>query len=71
MPVEEQVLALFAANRGFIDDIPVARVREFEKRLLDHMRKEKPDILAGIRTLGTLTDAEILAGEIEAFKKTF
>jgi F-type H+/Na+-transporting ATPase subunit alpha len=71
MPVEEQVIALYAATRGFIDDVPVARVREFEKRLLEYLKASKPEILTGIRTLGTLSEPEVLSEAITAFKKTF
>jgi F-type H+-transporting ATPase subunit alpha len=71
MPVEEQVIALYAATRGFIDDVPVGRVREFEKKLLEYMRASQPGILAGIRTIGTLSEPEILSEAIMAFKKAF
>jgi len=71
MPVEEQVMILFAATRGFLDDVPVGRVREFERRFLEWLRANKPDILAGIRNLGTLSEPETLNAVVTAFKKTF
>ena len=71
MAVEEQVMILFAATRGFLDDIPVGRVREFEKRFLEWLQANKPDILAGIRSLGTLSEPETLNAAVTAFKKTF
>ncbi len=71
MPVEEQVMVLFAATRGFLDDIPVARVKEFEQRFLEYLRGSKPEILAGIRNLGTLSEAETLNAVVTAFKKQF
>jgi F-type H+-transporting ATPase subunit alpha len=71
MPVEEQVMILYAATRGFLDDVPVARVRDFEARFLEYMRAQKPDMLAGVRNLGTLSQPEVLAEAITAFKKTF
>jgi F-type H+-transporting ATPase subunit alpha len=70
MPVEDQVMALYAATRGFIDDIPVSKVREFETRFLEHLKRDKPEILAGIRNLGTLSEPEVLSETIKAFKKT-
>jgi len=69
--VEEQVMILYAATRGFMDDIPVARVREFEKKFLDYLRASQPEILAGIHNLGTLSEPEVLSAAILAFKKTF
>jgi F-type H+-transporting ATPase subunit alpha len=71
MPVEEQVISLYAATRGFVDDVPVGRVREFERGLLDYMRSSEPGILAGIRAIGTLSEPEVLSRAITAFKKTF
>ena len=54
-----------------MDDVPVPRVREFETRFLEFLRSQKPEILAGIRNLGTLSEPEILSGAIAAFKKGF
>ncbi len=71
IPVEEQVMALYVATRGFIDDVPVSRVREFETKFLEYLHANKPEILAGIRNLGTLSEPEILTEAITAFKKTF
>jgi F-type H+-transporting ATPase subunit alpha len=71
MPVEEQVISMYAATRGFVDDVPVGRVREFERGLLDYMRSSEPGILAGIRAIGTLSEPEVLSRAITAFKKTF
>ncbi|HUI70698.1 MAG TPA: F0F1 ATP synthase subunit alpha [Spirochaetia bacterium] len=71
MPVEEQVMVLYAATRGFLDDVPLGRVKEFEQKLLTWLRSKQPEILAGIRNLGTLSDPEILASAVTAFKKSF
>ncbi|HYC65425.1 MAG TPA: F0F1 ATP synthase subunit alpha, partial [Reyranellaceae bacterium] len=48
MPVEEQVVSLYAGTRGFLDNLPVARIGEFERRMLDAVRAEG-SILASIR----------------------
>jgi F-type H+-transporting ATPase subunit alpha len=64
-------MILYAATRGFLDDVPVARVREFEKKFLDYLRASTPEILAGIRNLGTLSEPEVLNGAITTFKKSF
>jgi len=71
LPVEEQVMILYAATRGFMDDVPVSRVREFEAKFLEWLRANKPDILAGIRNIGTLSESEVLLEAILAFKKLF
>ena len=38
MPVEEQVVSIFAGTRGYIDDVPVADVKRFETELLEYFR---------------------------------
>ena len=48
MPVEEQVASIYAGTRGFLDTLPVNRVGEFEKGLLNGLRAEG-SILASIR----------------------
>ena len=44
MHVADQVLVLFAASKGHLDTIPVDRVREFEKHLLDTLRTRHPEL---------------------------
>ncbi len=50
MPVEEQVVAIFAGTQGFLDSIPVDQVTRFEAEFLAHMRAHHKDILDAIRT---------------------
>ena len=49
MPVEEQIVILFAATKGFLDNVEIERVHEFEWRLLQYMRADKQYILDDIR----------------------
>ena len=49
MPMEEQVCILFAAISGYLDGVPLLKVREFEQKLLDDLRDSYPDILKTIR----------------------
>jgi len=48
MPVEEQVVSLYAGTRGFLDSLPVNKVNDFEHQMLDAVRAEG-SILASIR----------------------
>ena len=48
MPVEQQVVALFAGGNGYVDDVPVEKVRQFEKELLRFLNSEHPQILQAI-----------------------
>jgi F-type H+-transporting ATPase subunit alpha len=48
LPVEKQVLIIYAGHRGFLDEIPVARIREYETKLYEVLAKERPEILTQI-----------------------
>jgi F-type H+-transporting ATPase subunit alpha len=71
-PMEEQVLVLYAAVNGHLDDIPVAQVPRFQEELREYMRTESK-ILKGIADKKELTDelSKRLDEEIQKFKKTF
>jgi F-type H+-transporting ATPase subunit alpha len=73
LPVEEQVVSIFAGTRGYLDTIGVRDVVRFERELLSNIRSKHADILAAIRTDRELKkDTESkLAGAIEHFVKIF
>src|SRR4051795_7470027 len=54
MPVEEQVVSLYAGTRGHLDPVPVPDVRRFESELLTWFRTRHADILDAIRTGGSI-----------------
>ncbi len=68
MPVEEQVVVIFAGTRGQLDDVPVADVKRFEAELLEFMRSRHGSLLDDIRS-GTLP--EDLGEAINQFKQQF
>jgi F-type H+-transporting ATPase subunit alpha len=68
MPVEEQVVSIFAGTRGFIDDIPVGDVKRFEAELLEYFRTGHGSLLDSIKTSGVPDD---LGDAIGAFKAQF
>jgi len=72
LPVEEQVAILWAGSNGYIDDVPVSRVREFEGKYLEYMRTSHSDLMQRIVNEKALSD-EIVAGLEKAtsdFKST-
>ena len=71
MPVEKQVLVIYAATKGFVDDIPLEDVRRFEKELLSFVESNKPQLLEHIRTTKDLPAEQDLNAAIEEFKKGF
>jgi F-type H+-transporting ATPase subunit alpha len=73
LKVEEQVCVIFAGTGGYLDPLPVNRVRAFEEGLLAHLRAKHADILAAIQKSGELSDDTRgkLVKAIEAFAKSF
>jgi F-type H+-transporting ATPase subunit alpha len=71
MPVEEQVVSIFAGTGGYLDDIPVADVRRFEQELHEFMRSRFNGILDLIRTTGKLPEGDEMANAVDAFKDQF
>jgi F-type H+-transporting ATPase subunit alpha len=71
VPVEEQVLAIYAVTNGYMDGIPVAEVQRFELELRDYFRTRHGDLLDHIRTTGDLPDTEALDRAIAGFVETF
>jgi F-type H+-transporting ATPase subunit alpha len=73
MPVEEQVVSIYAGVNGFIDTVPVKDVTRFESALLSHFRSDHSDVLGKIRDTKTLDDdtAGQLKSIIGDFAKAF
>jgi F-type H+-transporting ATPase subunit alpha len=73
MPVEEQVVSIFAGVNGFLDNVPTDAVTRFESALLSHVRADHADVLAAIRDTKALDDDT--AGKLKTilgdFVKTF
>jgi F-type H+-transporting ATPase subunit alpha len=66
LPVEKQVVILYAATTGKLDDVPTARVKEFETQLYQFLETERPQIFPDLAKGGALTD-EIAAALDEAY----
>lgn len=71
IPVEEQIVILFAATKGFLDNIEIERVHEFEWRLLQYMKADKQYILDDIREKKDIENIEELNKALEEFKSKF
>ena len=71
MPVEEQVISIFAGTKGFVDDVPVTDVRRFEADLLEYFRSRHADLLDAIRSEGALPDETKLGEAVTGFKEQF
>jgi len=75
-PLEEQVIVLFAAINGFVDDVPVARMTQWRQDFLQYMRTAHPEVLRTMfdqRTDRKFPQPELRAameGAIKEFKQT-
>ncbi|QKG70312.1 F0F1 ATP synthase subunit alpha [Erythrobacter mangrovi] len=69
MPVEEQVVSIFAGTNGYLDPIPTDRVTAYEEQMLSYMRAEHGAVLAEIRDTGKFEDD--VKGKVVAALDTF
>ena len=72
-PVEEQVVALFAGVKGFLDKVEVADVTRFEAQLLAEVREKESDLLDAIRQEKDLSEdsEQKLTAFLDAFAQSF
>jgi F-type H+-transporting ATPase subunit alpha len=71
LPVQEQVVSIYAGTRGFLDPVGVEDVRRYESELLDWFRTRYSDILDGIKSSGNIPDADAFEAAIKEFAAQF
>ncbi|HEY4390071.1 MAG TPA: F0F1 ATP synthase subunit alpha [Paenibacillus sp.] len=73
LAVEEQVISLYTAVKGYLDDIEIADVRRFESEFLSFVKSQHDEVLQSIRDTKDLTadNEEKLKEVIEKFKRGF
>jgi F-type H+-transporting ATPase subunit alpha len=73
LKMEEQVAVIYAGVNGYLDPIPVNKVRDFESGLLGLLRSKHADILDDVRKTSDLSDATAgkLKGVVDGYAKTF
>ena len=73
LKVEEQVAVIWAGTNGYLDPLPVSKVRDFEHGLLNLLRSKHADILDAIRTSKELSSetGDKLKSVVDGFAKTF
>jgi len=73
VPVEEQVAAIFAGTRGFLDSLPNDEIAAFEAKLIAYLKEKHPTILPEIRRTGDLSDELMkeLEKAVAEFKEYF
>jgi F-type H+-transporting ATPase subunit alpha len=56
MPVADQVLSIYAGVNGYLDDVPVDKVQQFEADLLRYVQQHHPDLKKEIASIGKIDD---------------
>ncbi len=71
VPVQEQVVLLYAGTRGYLDGVEVADVRKYENEILEWFNSRHGDIMSAIVDTGKVPDEEALEAAIAAFTDQF
>jgi F-type H+-transporting ATPase subunit alpha len=73
MDVVDQVIVIYAANQGFLNNVPVREVQNWEKQFLQFLREQRAQVRANLAEKKELTP-EIVAeieGALNAFKTVY
>ena len=73
MTVAEQVISVFCGVKGYLDDVELKDIAEFESKIIEKCKSEKPEILESVLSLGKLEEAteKLLVETIMELKKNF
>ena len=73
MTVAEQVISVFCGVKGYLDDVELKDIAEFESKIIEKCKSEKPEILESILSSGKLEDdtEKLLVEVIADLRKTF
>ncbi len=71
VPVEEQVLVIYAGSRGFVDSVPISEVQRYESEVRSYFRANHADLLETVRSTGALPEGDALDKALEAFGQSF
>jgi F-type H+-transporting ATPase subunit alpha len=71
VPVQEQVLVIYAGTKGWTDTVPVSEVQRFGNELIEYFKGNHPEVLEHIRTTGTMPDGDALDKGLTSFLEGF
>ena len=73
LPVEKQILIIYAGNRGFLDELAVERIGDYEQKLYAHFEKNHPELLATIAEKREIDEEmdESISSTLTDFTKNF
>lgn len=73
VPVEDQVISIYVAVNGYLDDIPIAKIKDFEKAFIQYVQGTHPEIVKAVveeKVLSDQTEKDLIAA-VEEFKRGF
>ena len=70
LPVEDQIIIIFAAAQGFMDDLELKDIARFGKELVSYVRNTAPELLPELKAFSVETEAK-LKSRIKEIKATF
>jgi F-type H+-transporting ATPase subunit alpha len=71
IPVEEQVISIYAVTEGHMDDVAISDVRRFEDELREFFRRRQPGVLSQIKDTGKLPEGDEVENALAEFKAAF
>jgi F-type H+-transporting ATPase subunit alpha len=73
MPVEEQVILIYAATKGYLTNVETARLQDWSHSFLGFLKEKHAPVIEGIQKTSALSEdgAKALVSALEAFNKTF
>ena len=73
MTVAEQVISVFCGVKGYLDDVELKDIAEFEAKIIEKSKSEKPEIIESILRSGKLEEntEKLLVDVITELKKSF
>jgi F-type H+-transporting ATPase subunit alpha len=71
VPVEEQVLVIYAGTKGWTDTVPVSEVQRFGGEVIEYFKGNHPEVLEGIRSTGAMADTDAVDKGLASFLEGF
>ena len=73
IPVERQVVSVYVGTRGYLDEVEISRVKEFEREYIEYIERQYPDILKSIREAKEIKPAieELVKESVVEFSASF
>ena len=71
MTVAEQVISVFTGVKGYLDDIEIGKIKQFENDVIEKVKTDKPEIIDKIQSSGKLEEEteKLVIQAIEEYKK--